>query len=302
MARRLVARIDTLVPTALVARLAGYNRLLDAARAGLDTATMRYAATSWFARYATAPDSLRHSVALFHALAMTRDLVFLDGGARLDTEEWIRRIRDESRRRVGPGWESFLKIGRPAPPLAGDFWFGRQDSAEVRPAPGRWSLLVFVDHPCEEQCYPAYAVLRRLQRRMGPALDITLIAQTRGYFRLQPPPTPPEEVEMVRHQFLDELELPGVLSVTVTPFLRRPDPDRRRVDRNIPNRTNYGYSGGKSPQSLYDFQGAESRYSADAVLVDPRGRVVYEVSLDPQQEAMLYFVLRTMLGPQERGA
>ena len=138
--------------------------------------------------------------------------------------------------------------GRPAPPLAGDYWFGRTDKTPL-PAPGRVTLLAFVDHRCGVRCYPGYAMIRRLHRRFGDALDIVLVAQTFGYFRLRPPPSPAEEAEMMWHYFHDDLALPGALTVSATAMRQLPPPDGRYLSDSTANGRNYRVSPGETMQS-----------------------------------------------------
>jgi hypothetical protein len=179
-------------------------------------------------------------------------------------------------------------LNRVAPPgrpvVAADFWFASPPDDTIRPAPGKVSLLVFVGVRCAivaDACAPEYAVLRRLHQRFGNALDITLMARTEGYFRKYPPPTPPEEAELLRQFFLEDVGLSGALSVIATPFMRLPDPDRRRRDGATPNLRYFGWI----EQDGLDNRGAERILSA--FLVGPDGEVKARLDCEPDTERLL---------------
>ncbi|MBX6330560.1 MAG: hypothetical protein IRY91_01800 [Gemmatimonadaceae bacterium] len=177
--------------------------------------------------------------------------------------------------------------GRPAPPLAGDYWFGRRDTMP-RPAPGRVTLLAFVDHRCGVQCYPGYALLQRLHRRFGDALDIVLVAQTFGYFRLRPPPSPSEEAEMMWHYFHDDLALPGVLTVSVTAMQQLPPPDGRYLPDSSANGRSYRVSPG------------ETRQEIPLRLVGPTGKLLYVGDATLGSESDLVKVIDAVVAYQQR--
>ena len=180
-------------------------------------------------RKAALLDSLRHGTAAYVALwrelwgeVAGKDSAVLDGFAR--------------------------PIGRPAPPIAADWWFGRDDSTVGRPVKGKVNLVVFLnpgDFSCFEidlssLCNRTYAGLRRVAQRF-PTLEITLVAQTYGFFDKAAPPPPDVEAVLLRRAWLTERHLPGTLAVTNRPFWRLPAPDRRRINRDVPNVTNYSF-------------------------------------------------------------
>jgi hypothetical protein len=143
-----------------------------------------------------------------------------------------------------------IPIGEHAPRLVADFWFPGDAAHAPRPTPGRVSLIFFVNHSdCitsgqTEDAQPACAFLlselRRLSERF-PALEITIVAQTRGFFMYLKPPPPAEEADLTR-QWLEGVGLKGaVLGVTSTPFWRLPAPDERRINREVPNLTSYAF-------------------------------------------------------------
>ena len=89
-------------------------------------------------------------------------------------------------------------------------------------------------------CNRTYAGLRRVAQRF-PALEITLVAQTYGLFDKMAPPPPGLEAEQFQRAWLTERHLPGALAVTSTPFWRLPAPDRRRINRDVPNVVQYSF-------------------------------------------------------------
>jgi hypothetical protein len=148
---------------------------------------------------------------------------------------------------AGAGTPLGRPIGELAAPIEADLWFGRGDSTASRPVKGKVNLVVFLD---QRECFsgtptPICQTLAvRLQRlaRQFPALEITLVAQTRGWFAQgAPPTTPAKEAALVEHAWLDERKLPGVLAVATTDFWRMPGLDRRRIDRDIATATRYTF-------------------------------------------------------------
>jgi hypothetical protein len=154
----------------------------------------------------------------------------------------------------------------PMPAMIGDFWFqpvvpGRpsgsgsgRDSVGMgpRPVPGKANLVVAIERldgearcgaapaatleyalvsPCLDFAY--FAELREVAQRF-PALEITLLTQTLGYFMTVVTPDPAEEAEVL-HQWLQEgQQLPGPLAVVRgRPFFRLPSPDGRYLDLHL---------------------------------------------------------------------
>jgi hypothetical protein len=124
--------------------------------------------------------------------------------------------------------------GAPGPAAGG--------STFTRPTPGAISLIVFLDR-CDAlvlQCLETYATIKRIASQY-PELEVTLSAQTYGYFFDQKPPVPQEEANLYQKWWLEFHALPATLTVTETPFWRISDPDRRRIDELIDNRKNYSF-------------------------------------------------------------
>ncbi|HXE57157.1 MAG TPA: hypothetical protein VNK43_04090 [Gemmatimonadales bacterium] len=201
---------------------------------------------------------------------------FLDA-LRRSTAEFVKLKRDNWARATGQPPETYLlgmPIGERAPELRGDIWLGRSDSAP-RPRPGRVSLVVFIANPdclgpvvsdrmMYDSCAENLVPLRRLAQRF-PALEVTLVAQSRGYFAyLKDSVTPAREAELTK-RWLEAYGVHAALVMTATDFWRLPDPDGRRIDRDAPNRVNYSF--GKSWAD-----GAKNRR---AFLVDQDGIVVH---------------------------
>ena len=202
-------------------------------------------------------------------------LILLDHRALLDslrrsTAGYVAAKRASWARASGERPDALrFPIGEQAPALAGDFWFQRGDSAGGRPTKGVTSLVVFLEQACPNTsrgCQTTYAALRRLAERF-PELQITLVSQTQGYFQGLPPLTPSEEADALRRWWLEFHRLPVALVVATREFWRLPDPDRRRINRDVPNTTNYSF--GRSWVA-----GNESVF-----LVDPSGTIVEVGSL-----------------------
>jgi hypothetical protein len=178
---------------------------------------------------------------------------------------------------AGLGGTPGRPIGEPAPRIEAEFWFRRDDSTASRPVKGKVNLVVFLDQRvcfgagASTACLATCARLRRLARQF-PALEITLVAQTRGWFHLGVPPTPVGEAALLQRAWLEEQKLPGALAVATTDFWRLPDPDRRRIDRDVASVTRYTFGrtwsvpGASSSLQLQQF--------SSSFLVDQNGIVV----------------------------
>ncbi|MGH7497274.1 MAG: hypothetical protein ACREL3_00310, partial [Gemmatimonadales bacterium] len=116
-------------------------------------------------------------------------------------------------------------MGKPAPRLQPDFWFGRDPGDSVLPRPGQVTLVVYGCGLCNN------AVLRRLKTRLGDSLEVVLWAQTSGRRGPYMPLTPDREAELIREAVLETARLSAKLGVWTTSFTSVPDPDRRRRPR-----------------------------------------------------------------------
>jgi hypothetical protein len=148
-----------------------------------------------------------------------------------------------------------IPIAQRATTLTADFWYPGTASAESHPGRGHTSLVVFLEHtgcigqgstddanPISE-CIMRSAELRRIAQRF-PTLEIDIVASTHGQFMYLPPMAPAEEAALTK-ELVDSLHIPrAILGVTTTPFFRLPEPDSRRIDKDLPNSTHYTF--GKS--------------------------------------------------------
>jgi hypothetical protein len=181
----------------------------------------------------------------YFALSMQHERALLDS-LRHGTAGYVALRRGDWSKATGERGVAFrMPVGQPAATIEGDFWFGAgtPDSGIARSSKGKVALVVFVEHGCIDpsmNCWPAYASLRRLAARF-PALAITLVARTRGYFSAMAPPPPEQEANALRQWWQEFHHLPGALAVTSTTFFRLDAPDRRRVDRPTANETHYSF-------------------------------------------------------------
>ena len=169
-------------------------------------------------------------------------------------------------------------LGEHAPPIEGDIWLGREDGSGPRPTPGRVSLVVFlnagecvgvVESAAEMDggCAGSLTTLRRLMERF-PALEVTVVAETQGYFMfLKDSITPAREAELTK-RWLESYGVTAPLAMSRTDAWRLPSPDGRRVARLGANRANYSF--GKSWQVS----------NRNAYLVDENGIVVHVREMD----------------------
>jgi hypothetical protein len=167
-------------------------------------------------------------------------------------------------------------IGKQATPITADFWFPRDSARAPRPTPGRVALVVFFegakgcnavgwaqDDKLNEAggCWSDASAVRRLAERF-PALQITVVASTDGYFLYGPPVPPPQEAELIA-RWTAAKRLPGVLAVTATSFWHLEAPDDRRIDKPRPNVTAYRFG-----QSWSIFVGTYFLIDREGVIVD----------------------------------
>lgn len=189
-----------------------------------------------------------------------------DAYAALQRAHWMRATRGR--------YEALdFPIGAKAATLTADFWFPAEAAHTPRPAPGRISLVVFLPGNCMSYgssettsrigwCAHQFAQLHRLTERF-PDLDVTIVAQTRGHFYYEPPPSPREEAEWIR-QWMKGNDVPGAIAVSTSPFWRLPSPDDRRIDQfeKAPNVKSYRFNGIWRPMN------------GMRILIDQDGRIV----------------------------
>jgi hypothetical protein len=223
---------------------------LRAAKVAGDTARIRWASQRYLALDARLSASDRQSpfyeqggASLAYLALTTQEESALLDSLRHSTAAYVALQRAAWAHASGELPQALrFPIGTQAPAIAGDFWFHRRDSSATRPAKGKVSLVVFLDTKCHmfPTCWGPYASLHRLAQRF-PALDITVAVRTHGYFSKMAPPAPAEEADELRKWWQGFHQLPGALAVTNTDFWRLDPPDRRRIDRPIPNETHYSF-------------------------------------------------------------
>jgi hypothetical protein len=122
------------------------------------------------------------------------------------------------------GWLTLLasQVGKPAPPITGQFWFPK-GAPHVQPTPGKVTLITRVqkgDGLMDAQI----AMLRRVYDRYHDrGLDIVLILKTQGFSWSSPPQTPADEAKTIAWYYYDYLKLPFPIVVDETPFTTQPD-------------------------------------------------------------------------------
>ena len=222
----------------------------------------------------TAGDFVQRYYAILNAALGKR--AFLDS-LRHSTAAYIKLKRDNWAKATGMLPESY-KMGDPlgehAKPIEADIWLGSDPSKGPRPAPGRVSLVVFLDnHECDsvpkgpldmrERCARNLDPLRRLEQRF-PELQITVVSQTHGHFLyLKEGITPQREAELTK-KWLEAYGVRAPLAMTTTDFMRLPDRDSRRFERPNSNEINYAFGRGEKVKSSVAF------------LIDPDGIVVHQ--------------------------
>lgn len=261
LAREYLRRLDALGPAAARERAQAHATLINSYVVGmLDTTMLNEEVHALIAMLDDLPDSVRASdPEYWQAQELGIRMAAMQAAAlREGPDVALARLRER-------GWTRGTMLGERAPAITAKYWFARPDSMMPSPRPGKISMVVYVDHACGVQCFPYYATLRRIGRRF-PRVEITLVTQTRGYFRLRPPPTPAEEAELDRRYFLDELRLPGALAVDVTEYSRLPEPDGRRIDQPPRNTMRYAPAGDRVSSMSAGFFLPLYLVSADGVI------------------------------------
>jgi hypothetical protein len=186
--------------------------------------------------FPTMLDSLRHSTAAL---------------AALDRDMWHQATGE--RPEAMP-----LPAGERAPTITADHWFPSDAAGTPHPAPGRVTVVQFVDQQTclygspdgrvGENCAGQLTALRRLGDRF-PELQILVLAHTHGFFLYEPPSSVADEAEMIR-KWIESYRIRGaVIAVTSTPFWNLPKPDARRIEKPTPNYTHFGFGRGMRPMS-----------------------------------------------------
>lgn len=237
-------------------------------------------------------DSLRRSTAAF--VALKRNTWVLMTGLPAETYGRRQPIRlpPETYDRGEP-------LDERAPTLEGDIWLGRGDSEGARPSRGRVSLVVFFSNrECRgvvdldqsmyesDACASTLATLHRLAKRF-PALEITIVAQTHGFFTYVNALTPAKEAEWTK-QWLESYGVDAPLTMTIVDYARLPDPDGRRLNRVSANHSTYAFGLKRSVRHGFAF------LNGSAFLIDD-GTILESVGLDRSSEPYLAELIEILL-------
>ena len=178
---------------------------------------------------------------------------FLDS-LRRSTAAYVKVKRGNWARATGMRPESYSfgnPLGEHASPIKADIWLGHDPSSGPRPAPGRVSLVVFLNsHECNgvitdpsmmyRNCAFNLTPLSRLEKRF-PKLEITVVGQSDGYFLYLKEGVTPEKEAALTKQWLETHGVDAPLAMTTSDFFRLPDPDGRRINRPTDNSANYSF-------------------------------------------------------------
>jgi len=123
------------------------------------------------------------------------------------------------------GADQFAIYEKPLPVIQSMFGYlpGRATPTGpiANPPLGSVALIVFVHKDCTLECYPTYAILRRLIDAYGTkGLTVMLVTQTLGWDSERLIPSAKEEGELIRHFFYDEVHIPASLAVWESSFTR----------------------------------------------------------------------------------
>ena len=215
-------------------------------------------------------DNVGDFVARYYALInlSSGKQTFVDS-LRRSTAAYVKVMRDNWTRATGMRPEAYRygnPLGEHASPIEADIWLGHDPSSGPRPAPGRVSLVVFLNNlKCDNKSFPVTAdrmiPLRRLEKRF-PELEITVVGQSCGYYLYLKEGMTPEKEAAVTKQSLEMLGVDAPLAMTTSDFWRLPDPDGRRINSTSDNRTNYSF-------------GKKDILNGSSFLIDQDGIVVH---------------------------
>ncbi len=170
---------------------------------------------------------------------------------------------------------SLISPGHQAPELNGDFVFPATARNDRLPRAGKTSLVIRVlgDQRRQIREFSRNVVIRRLKRQF-PDLDIIVVATTTGAVVPLVPPSPAEEAELFNKMLFDYGKVPVTLVVSSPPFIRVPDPDRRRLNQ---------------PSELEE-RWSWLPYIGSAVLIDKAGMIVDAFSMDFYEKELMELI------------
>jgi hypothetical protein len=297
LATELLAQLEQLSVVPVETLFTMHNSLALHARRQLDTTMLRREVAAMRGLFNRLPASERHGRLgqQLAAVVVSNEAplfwqVLRDSGGAAYAAHLVANYTNATQANAQIRTSRMGPIGAHATPLTGPFWARHAAIDPPRPTPGMLALVVFnIRHDCGfASCGGAYRALQEIAGRYGNVLQITLVAQTQGYFRNRPPQTPREEAEAIRHYFLDNVKLPGALVVETTPFIKRPDPDRRRVNAVTADQAAYAIT---NPLNPYDIVSG----SPQGYIVAPDGTIVAMTSFGTADRKSLYALLDAML-------
>lgn len=109
------------------------------------------------------------------------------------------------------------------PPLSGSVILGPPGPY---PVPHKIALIVFLPPGNEFEALPT---VERLKAKFGDTMQVVVVANTRGYYRLRAPLDPSAEAQLLQHYFSDSLKVKVPVVLEETPLSHRPAPDGRAV-------------------------------------------------------------------------
>ncbi len=189
--------------------------------------------------------------------------------------------------RLLTGWGSI------APQLTGTYQFvsgpgntytSVQNQVKI-PVKGAVNLVIFANRIwCHyvTRCFQQFSIIRRLKESY-PDLQVTLVAQTYGYYDEGNVVTPLEEAGLYAAEWLEHYQLPANLLVAETPHFFLPGYDKRRINQVVDNAREYNFSGGNDPST-----------DLNAFLIDKEGVFVASPSITRTQEQELHDLVQVL--------
>lgn len=184
---------------------------------------------------------------------------------------------------AGAGLQGLRKLlehyGTPAVPIVGTWWYRTSDSGRVtRPEHGKVTLVVKTEGlPLYFQMqYERLRILQELSAKYGPrGLVIVQVDETEGFFDDSLFTDPKAEAERRRQYYLDEVAVPGILTI-------------------YHNTEWHQVAGGKwrnkpSPRDM--------AYPLRWTIVDRQGNITYMTETPENEDAYLDLLARQLLGP-----
>ena len=284
LARALMAQGDALGPEATIERLAMHEAVEqpvgtydpDALLAYDRTviALLQQASPAFKAQWARVVYGIHGRIAYLQMQASW--LQWLKTGADADYHTWLAAYHDVM---LAPD----SLIGTPAMPITGAYWFNRPQSGmpSAVPAPGKVTLLLFVDpQEWQEKDVRNIVLLQHLHQQF-PLLQIVLLARNTGALGGKLLVDAPErEADMIHAYLSDSLHMPGMVGIEPGTYQRLPN----GAIRQVPSANMLHYEGG------YGHTAAEN-----SVLIDAHGRIIKDMVLgELDQLPQLEYLIRQL--------